>query len=407
MLVIERDEVYEALRALGDNVALAGTALASRLPEVAAATTLEQRAARLRSLLLQAIELLRPPRRSSFGSLESRSYDVLTLRYVEGLSVREVCQELSLGPRQVHRALREAEAKLARVISGQVAGSELAAGTVGGDPLAGELLTLDAQPMTVQLVPVLREALSLVQPLAERLGVTLQIEPLPESAPCLGDPAILKQLLVQFTSAALQASAPGGAVSLALHAEREGPLLQLRFEAEPQRLHAERFAAAERIALSLGIQCRAELRACGRSEVRLRLRAGGPLRVLVVEDNPGVAELYKRYLAPMGWVVHVVADPRLAAEVARRNQPDAIVLDVMMPKSDGWTVLAQLRAQPETTSTPVVVCSVVDDPELALTLGASAYLRKPVSRSQLIAALRRSLAAGAEQRQAPGQHRGA
>ena len=78
MSSITREQVHDGLSCLNDNVRLAQVELAARFPQVGAAATLDERANRLRTLLLQAIELLRPPRRFPFGSLESRSYDVLT-----------------------------------------------------------------------------------------------------------------------------------------------------------------------------------------------------------------------------------------------------------------------------------------------------------------------------------------
>jgi CheY-like chemotaxis protein len=76
---------------------------------------------------------------------------------------------------------------------------------------------------------------------------------------------------------------------------------------------------------------------------------------------------------------------RLAQEVL----PDAIVLDVMMPEMQGWEVLQRLHSDPPTASIPVVVCSVINNPELAEALGASLFLPKPVSRLDVLNALRK------------------
>ena len=70
-------------------------------------------------------------------------------------------------------------------------------------------------------------------------------------------------------------------------------------------------------------------------------------------------------------------------------RPDLITLDVMMPSMDGWQVLRDLAQNPATQHIPVIVCSVLKEPELAFSLGARAYLKKPVDRLELLATLAR------------------
>jgi CheY-like chemotaxis protein len=65
------------------------------------------------------------------------------------------------------------------------------------------------------------------------------------------------------------------------------------------------------------------------------------------------------------------------------------VLDVMMPEQDGWTLLGQLREHPTTRGVPIIVCTILPQEQLALTLGAAEFIRKPVSRKTLLSALDR------------------
>ena len=74
----------------------------------------------------------------------------------------------------------------------------------------------------------------------------------------------------------------------------------------------------------------------------------------------------------------------------RRQKPVAVVLDIRLPRMDGWDVIAALRADPETAAVPVVVVSMLDERAKGLSLGATEYLVKPVSREQLLAALARA-----------------
>ena len=72
-----------------------------------------------------------------------------------------------------------------------------------------------------------------------------------------------------------------------------------------------------------------------------------------------------------------------------RRLPDLILLDVLLPRQDGWIILKALKSQARTAHIPVVVCSVIAQPELALALGAAEVLTKPISPEALLAAVHR------------------
>jgi len=113
-----------------------------------------------------------------------------------------------------------------------------------------------------------------------------------------------------------------------------------------------------------------------------------------VEDNPGARALYGRYLEGTEWLPLTAEGPERVPALAADRGAAAVILDIMMPETDGWSVLQALRMEPRTAAVPVIVCSVLNDPELAAALGATHYLTKPVSRSQLLGALRRAQGAG-------------
>ncbi len=109
--------------------------------------------------------------------------------------------------------------------------------------------------------------------------------------------------------------------------------------------------------------------------------------VLVVDDDASVRDLLGRFLAREGFQVHTAADGSKGLALARSLRPRVILLDVMMPRMDGWTVLGAIKADPEIAATPVVMISFVNEPSLAASLGASAYLTKPVEWEALKAVL--------------------
>ncbi len=111
--------------------------------------------------------------------------------------------------------------------------------------------------------------------------------------------------------------------------------------------------------------------------------------VLVVDDDPSVRDLLKRFLSKEGFGVSCAGRGEEAVQMARKLRPQAITLDVMLPGMDGWTVLSALKADPQTADIPVVIVSIVDDKNLGFTLGAADYLVKPPNRDHLLNVLKR------------------
>ena len=116
--------------------------------------------------------------------------------------------------------------------------------------------------------------------------------------------------------------------------------------------------------------------------------AAAPL-VLVVEDDPPAAELLARQLERAGFRAETVRSGADVLTTARRKKPAAITLDILLPGVDGWEVLTRLKHDEITSSIPVIVISVVDNPELGMALGAVDYFVKPVPAKDLINRLRR------------------
>jgi CheY-like chemotaxis protein len=111
--------------------------------------------------------------------------------------------------------------------------------------------------------------------------------------------------------------------------------------------------------------------------------------VLLVEDDPSSVDLLRAYLAGSGFRVAVARDGVTGLATVRRDRPAAVVLDIQLPGMDGWDVLAEIRRDPETRATPVLVVSVVDERARGHALGASAYLVKPVRRHDVLTELAR------------------
>ncbi|MDQ2899353.1 MAG: response regulator [Acidobacteriota bacterium] len=110
-------------------------------------------------------------------------------------------------------------------------------------------------------------------------------------------------------------------------------------------------------------------------------------RVLVIDDDETIHDLIRRSLGKEGFHVMSAHNGEEGLRLARELRPDAITLDAMMPVTDGWSVLAKLKSDPETARIPVVMLTIVDDKNLGYSLGASDYLTKPVDRERLVATI--------------------
>lgn len=114
--------------------------------------------------------------------------------------------------------------------------------------------------------------------------------------------------------------------------------------------------------------------------------------VLVIEDDPDQRRLLERMLGSTGWRVATAPDGESGLEAARAHKPDAVVLDVMMPRINGFQTCRQPKSDPSLAGIPVVMCTSKDQPAdqyWATEVGADAFLAKPVDISRLVQMLER------------------
>ncbi len=105
--------------------------------------------------------------------------------------------------------------------------------------------------------------------------------------------------------------------------------------------------------------------------------------VLVIDDDAATRDLLTRFLTKEGFTVRVAADGRSGLELAEALKPRVILLDVTMPRMDGWEVLRSLKDNPYLSAIPVVMCTVLEEQSLGFSLGATDYLLKPVNWERL------------------------
>ncbi len=111
--------------------------------------------------------------------------------------------------------------------------------------------------------------------------------------------------------------------------------------------------------------------------------------VLLVDDDPLTHELIKGFLVKEGFNVVATTDPEEGVEMAKKIRPNVVILDIIMPKMDGWTVLKSLKADSDLASIPVIMATILPEQNLGDALGANDYLNKPIQTEQLKAILQK------------------
>src|SRR5450631_1406612 len=130
-------------------------------------------------------------------------------------------------------------------------------------------------------------------------------------------------------------------------------------------------------------------RATARAQAPATRLDGTPIRVLVVDDEPSLAELLASVLRYEGWEIRTAGDGAEAVRTAREFRPDAVVLDIMLPDFDGLEVLRRVRAElPHVCVLFLTAKDAVEDRVAGITAGGDDYVTKPFSLEEVLARLR-------------------
>ncbi len=369
------------------------------------------RAQRLRRLLLDCIESLRPQPHDGGVPEVARAYAILTYRYVDGMTMEDIAAKRALSERQAYRELErglEAVAALVHERIGEAGLGAVLVPTPGIEPSDSQLHLAQAEVarlrQTVQsesLNPrdVVQGVLTMLAGLLERTGTRIDVGGAESWPLIVADRVMLRQALLNVLTYGIHAVTPG---EIVVAAAQGGS--QLRIDVRGARDAVEptvassaieqdrvRLTVAEALITSQGGRLEALWDASGWS-ARMWFPIVAPKTILVIDDNQDLIALFRRYLAGYEVVVVGATDSQQAVRLAAERRPDVLTLDVMMPNLDGWDVLQRLNSTAATAEIPVVVCSVLDEAELAVNLGASGYLTKPIQQPEMLAVLEAYLA---------------
>ncbi len=364
-------------------------------------------ASALQRLLVDAIASLKPPPGEPSQSPAWQIYEPLFYRYVEQLSAEEVADQLGIGTRHLRRWQNTAQEALADLLwqqfnlsdqlSGQSAardGAALAQALPGS--LDQELAWLTSTPgdSITDLAQALPPVLDLAGKLAARHQVQLDLA-LSDELPKVGVPSVaLRQVLINILSVAIPRAA-GGLVKVSVQISQWDVEIRVRCahrapKPPSEEAEAENLRIARQLA-DLGGCCLTLVADAASFDAKLTLPALEQIPVLAIDDSADTLQLWQRYAADSHYRLIGTRDAEQAFDLAAKVSPQIILLDVMMPRVDGWEMLGRLRQHPLTSTLPIIVCTILAQKELALLLGASDFLRKPVNRPDFLAVLDRQI----------------
>ncbi|MGA2446424.1 MAG: response regulator [Opitutaceae bacterium] len=112
-------------------------------------------------------------------------------------------------------------------------------------------------------------------------------------------------------------------------------------------------------------------------------------RVLVIDDDEAVHVVLTNMLTREGYSTRNAHDGKEGLRIAREYRPDIVILDILMPGMDGWSVLSQLKAMPGFADIPIILLTMLENKEMGFALGAADYLTKPIDAQKLLPVLER------------------
>jgi signal transduction histidine kinase/CheY-like chemotaxis protein len=291
---------------------------------------------------------------------------------------------------------------------------------------------LELEPSVVVLKPLLEGSLVMVKERAMAHGLTLSLEVADDLDTVIGDERKLKQILFNLLSNAVKFTPDKGKVGV--KATRVGDLVQIAVwdtgvgiaPQDQQRIFEEfqqvgRGLSGKTEGTGLGLTLTKKfvelhggtigvestpgvgstftftlpLDATTRPTALAPVLADTPQQqdtttsasgalVLVIEDDLKSADLLRIYLTEAGYTVHMARDGAEGLEKVRRLVPDVVILDVLLPRVDGWGFLTQVKGDPATKDIPVIIASIVDQKGKGFALGAADYLVKPIQKEELL-----------------------
>ena len=358
----------------------------------------------LRERLRALLEKLRPAADIPLDSPGGLDYRILWLRYIQRQTQVIVCDELSIGSSSYYRHHRRALEALTSMLWDEIKqreSSAMASPSLTADPVLREARRLAAAARRVpnDQDDFLDQLGQTVSPLALQEGKTFAIEHRGDLPPAILDPGVLNQVVVGLIGA-MFALKDIRSLTLRVEPDNDHTCWQLLGKpgARPCRRQIEAqpgISLARALMEAIGGELTLDEGPAGGLQIVLRLSDSPlPRTLLVIDDDPDLARLVQLYLQDENILVRDAHDAASLQEQLAAARPDVILLDLLMPAWDGWRILRYLKAAESTAAIPIIVCSVLTQPRLAMALGAHSVLQKPLAQGQFVTAIRQVLHPG-------------
>ncbi len=340
-----------------------------------------------RRTLIECIEALNPGKDLLYRSSDGDTYNLLRYYYIDRMTLQEAQIELGISERQSYRVLKRGQISVAELLWTKF--NRPVISEPATTSIQAELARLDQNIRTFELGTLIDTAVQAISRLATSYKKRISIQKPQLPVMVTSNYPIAQQVLINLLSFSIKMM-PVDVITVRLEQVRHGVRLNVSGEAYLQELE-EQTAATEipRLIEELNWKLSYESQP-GHSTVSVTITTDD-VKILVIDDNEELSELITRFLAKQPYQVIISTTGQHGLQLAQEISPDIVILDIMMPDMNGWDILQRLRTVPSTETTPVIICSVINDEELAYSLNASYVIVKPISQESLLTALQKTL----------------
>lgn len=353
----------------------------------------------LREIFRDGIDLLQPPADTPAIAPEWRCYKILTLRFLQlkewhliesdlGLSQRQVQRDLKKGLDALISILWDRYTKTGKNLTLKEDSENATVDTYDQELIKEELKNWEVTFNRVNLDNIIQQALQLCNSLLKAdLNDRVNLAEIDNNLSVMIDSVLTKQGIYKILSMV------GSRESDARVNIRTRKLNDFFYELSFEFNHStplllDSWMTGKLFFTIQGLNQRL-YESTEQTIISIVLPVQKQISCLVIDDVESVRRLIERMLGSYGIQVFGADNYDDALNLIQFIKPDFILLDILMPKMDGWQMMTNIASNPDTNNIPVIICSVLYEPELSQAVGAKAYIRKPINRLELIDTLQK------------------